>query len=66
VHNTPGIQDIWQLHYAIDAGKDHNSADTFLANVDEQCEGKWLRLTAEKDGAFTVFNSRNKYEKSYQ
>jgi beta-lactamase superfamily II metal-dependent hydrolase len=65
-HDTPGIQDLWQLHYAIDAGKDHNSADTFLANVDEQCEGKWLRLTADKDGTFTVYNSRNKYEKSYQ
>jgi beta-lactamase superfamily II metal-dependent hydrolase len=65
-HDTAGIQDIWQLHYAIDAGKDHNSADTFLANVDEQCEGKWLRLTAGKDGTFTVYNSRNKYEKSYQ
>jgi len=65
VHDTPGIQDIWQLHYAIDAGKDHNSADPFLANLYEQCEGKWLRLTAERDGTFTVFNSRNKYEKTY-
>lgn len=65
LHDTPGIQDIWQLHYAIGAGKDHNSADPFLANVDEQCEGKWLRLTAEKDGSFTVFNSRNKYERTY-
>jgi len=66
VHDTPGIEDIWQLHYAIDAGKDHNAADPFLANVDEICQGKWLRLTAEKDGSFTVFNSRNKYEKSYK
>ena len=65
LHDTPGLEDIWQLHYAIDAGKDHNSADTFLANIDEQCQGKWLRLIAEKDGSFTVFNSRNKYEKTY-
>jgi competence protein ComEC len=66
LHDTPGLQDIWQLHYAIAAGKDHNSADPFLANIDEQCEGKWLRLTAEKDGSFTMFNSRNKYEKTYR
>jgi competence protein ComEC len=65
LHDTPGLEDIWQLHYAIDAGKDHNSPDAFLANVDEQCEGKWLRLTVEKDGSFTVFNSRNRYEKTY-
>jgi len=66
LHDTPGLEDIWQLHYAIGADKDHNSADTFLANVDEICRGQWLRLTAEKDGSFTVFNSRNKYEKSYR
>jgi len=66
LHDSPGLSDIWQLHYALASGKDHNSADTFLANVDELCEGKWLRLTAEKDGSFTVFNSRNKYERAYK
>lgn len=66
LHDTRGLLDIWQLHYAIGAGKGHNSADTFLANVDEICEGKWLRLTADKDGSFTVLNSRNKYEKTYR
>jgi competence protein ComEC len=66
LHDTPGLEDIWQLHYAIGASKEHNSADAFLANIDEQCEGKWLRLTAEKDGSFNVYNSRNKYERSYK
>jgi beta-lactamase superfamily II metal-dependent hydrolase len=65
LHATPGLMDIWQLHYAIEGGKDHNSPDTFLANVDEICRGNWLRLTAERDGSFTVFNSRNKFEKRY-
>jgi hypothetical protein len=25
----------------------------------------WLRVTAQKDGSFTVYNSRNKYQKNY-
>lgn len=66
LHDSPGLSDIWQLHYALASGKDHNSPDTFLANVDELCAGKWLRLAAEKDGSFTVFNSRNKYERVYK
>jgi hypothetical protein len=66
LHDTPGLEDIWQLHYAIGSDKDHNSPDTFLANVDEICRGQWLRLAVEKDGSYTVFNSRNKYEKSYK
>ncbi len=65
LHDSPGLLDLWQLHFAVAGGKEHNSSDTLIANLDEICEGKWLKLTAQKDGSFTVSNSRNKYEKSY-
>jgi len=65
VRETRGLIDLWQLHYAIDSDKQHNSPDTFIANLDAACEGKWIRVTAEKDGNFTVVNARNKYEKTY-
>ena len=66
VHDSPGLEDLWQLHYAVGAGKDHNSPDSFTANLYENCEGKPLRLTAHEDGSFTVVNTRNQYEKTYQ
>jgi competence protein ComEC len=65
VHNSPGLEDLWQLHYAIAGGADHNVRDTFIANVDEFCEGKYLKLSAAQDGSFTLLNSRNKFEKGY-
>jgi beta-lactamase superfamily II metal-dependent hydrolase len=65
IHEAPGTPDIWQLHYSVAAGKEHNSADPFIANVDEICEGKWIRVDAQKDGSFKLYNSRNKYEKAY-
>ena len=65
IRDTRGVVDIWQLHYAMAADKQHNAADTFIANVDEKCEGKWIKVTAEKDGTFVVENSRNKFEKKY-
>jgi competence protein ComEC len=65
IHGAPGTPDVWQLHFAVSGGKEHNSADPFIANVDENCEGKWIRVDAQKDGTFKVYNSRNKYEKSY-
>jgi beta-lactamase superfamily II metal-dependent hydrolase len=65
IHDTPGLLDLWQLHFAVAGGKEHNSADTFLANVDEICQGKWLKVTVLKDGSFTVSNSRNRFEKKY-
>jgi competence protein ComEC len=66
VHDSPGLADFWQLHYAVAAGKDHNSPDPFLANIDEACSGQWLKVTVDKDGSFTVLNPRNKFEKAYK
>ena len=66
VHDSPGLEDLWQLHYAMDGGKEHNTPDSFIANVDEHCQGSYLKLTAESNGAFTVFNSRNKFQKVYK
>jgi len=66
IRKSPGLTDIWQIHYAVEGGKENNAPDTFIANTDEQCEGKWLRLSAQSNGTFIVYNSRNKYEKTYK
>jgi beta-lactamase superfamily II metal-dependent hydrolase len=65
VKSSPGLEDLWQLHFAVAGGKENNSPDTFVANIDEACSGNYLELTAQNDGGFTVRNSRNKYEKTY-
>jgi len=65
IHDSPGLDDLWQVHYSVPAGKDHNSADPFIANIDEICRGQWLKVTVEKDGSFTVSNPRNRFENKY-
>jgi len=66
IHSSPGIEDIWQLHYSVAGGKENNPPDTFIANVDEAGdEGNWIRATVHPDGSFTVYNARNKYTKTY-
>jgi beta-lactamase superfamily II metal-dependent hydrolase len=65
IHNSPGLQDLWQLHYAMDSDKEHNALEMFIANLDEKCEGKYIKVTAERNGTFTVLNSRNGYKKAY-
>ncbi len=66
IRSSPGLEDIWQLHFAVAGAKENNAPDTFIANVDDPCEGKYLRLTVQPDGTYTVFNSRNKYTKTYK
>ncbi|HLY19419.1 MAG TPA: MBL fold metallo-hydrolase [Bryobacteraceae bacterium] len=66
IHSAPGIEDIWQLHYSVAGGKDNNTPDTFIANIDEAGDpANWIHVTAHPDGSFTVYNTRNKYSKNY-
>ncbi len=64
---SPGLEDLWQLHYGIAAGGDGNSRDALIANLvpggDE--DGKFLKVEALATGEFSVTNSRNKYSKRY-
>ena len=65
VHDSPGLQDLWQMHYAEDAGKDSNVPDNFIANLN-QTEGEYIKVSAQPYGTFTVTNSRNQYSKTYK
>ncbi len=66
VHDSPGLEDLWQLHYAADSDRDHNVSEERIANVKENCEGKYLKVTAESDGTFTVMNGRTGAQKTYK
>ncbi len=65
VHDSPGLEDLWQLHYAEESDRDHNVAEERIANVKEPCEGKFLKVSAEADGSFSITNSRTGVEKKY-
>ncbi len=66
IRQSPGLEDLWQLHYSVPAGKENNSTDELIANPDENCQGHWIKLSAQPSGAFTVINSRNNFRKTYK
>jgi beta-lactamase superfamily II metal-dependent hydrolase len=66
VHDSPGLEDLWQVHYAAESDKDHNVTDERIANVKENCEGKGIKVAASADGTFTVTNGRTGAEKTYK
>jgi beta-lactamase superfamily II metal-dependent hydrolase len=88
--NSPGLEDLWQLHFSLLAGQEYTVPGMFIANtVDDQPDsmpiaawtapqqgqpppppahnGKayWLKVSAQKDGGFTVTNTRNAVTKAY-
>jgi len=67
IENSPGLEDLWQLHYSNAGGKDHNVAAKFIANPSaDNDRGYAIEVLAHPDGSFTVRNDRNQFEKTYK
>jgi competence protein ComEC len=62
----PGLETLWQLHYSKEGGAQHNTAPEFIANLEGTDPGNYFKVTAYRDGKFTVMNSRTKAVKDYE
>jgi competence protein ComEC len=65
IEKSPGLEDLWQLHYSEEGGDAHNAAAPFLANPQGPDAGNYLKVIASADGSFAVFNSRTGETKKY-
>lgn len=66
LRGASGLEDIWQVHYSIAGGKEHNPPDDYIANLAGFDEAHWIKLSARSDGTFSVTNGRNGFTKTYQ
>ena len=65
IKGSPGLEDLWQLHYAVQGGADHNVAEALIANVDDTTAHE-ITISAQRTGSFTVTNGRNGRSKTYR
>jgi competence protein ComEC len=65
VRSSPGLEDFWQLHYSVDAGRDVNMPEPMIANLDESTAHA-IKVSAQRDGSFTVTNMRTRETKAYK
>ena len=65
VHDSPGLEGFWQLHYSLAGDKDHNVDEKFIANTGAADQGNFIKVAADPDATFTVTNSRNNFSKTY-
>jgi competence protein ComEC len=66
VRSSPGLEDYWQLHYYTAGGDKTNVPPDFIANVPDSTDGKWIKVSVEQNGTFTVRNERNGFTKTYK
>ena len=91
LRTSPGLEDVWQLHWSYAAGIEHNAPGVMIANLDDAAQvaavvgggaagatlpagpggnaahapAHYLKVSARRDGSFTVTNSRNGFSRSY-
>ncbi|HEV2214150.1 MAG TPA: MBL fold metallo-hydrolase, partial [Terracidiphilus sp.] len=58
VHDSPGIQALYMLHYAEGSDAAHNSAAPLIANLKGGSDGSYFKVVAHEDGRFSVTNTR--------
>jgi competence protein ComEC len=68
VLKSPGLEDLWSLHRAINNDAAHNAQERLTANLGgtDGCAGAWIRARLGPGGTYTLTNSRNGFSKTYQ
>lgn len=64
LHRVQGLEDVWQLHTSTSAD-DNNFPAKYIANLDESTS-HWIKVVANPDGSFRVFNQRTGEWKNYR
>jgi beta-lactamase superfamily II metal-dependent hydrolase len=80
LNRLPASIDLWQNHYSVPGGPQHNRAAMFIANLDEgqplpgakpgaapvhTGAANWIKVAARADGSFAITNSRTGFTKEY-
>jgi len=65
IEKSPGLENLWQLHFSDEGGAAHNVPAEFIANLDGPEAGNYLKVLAWPDGSFNVFNSRTHLTNEY-
>ncbi len=58
------LEDLWQLHFSVPAGS-ANAPAPFIANMEEQCQGFGIPVSARKDGRVRGITLRNRAARIY-
>ncbi len=65
---TPGLEDIWQSHRALDTETDFRADDALTANITDEdgCEGYWIKAVVSPDGrSYSLSNGRTGDSRTY-
>ncbi len=62
---APGMQAVYMVHWSANAPNDNPPVE-YLANLQNSPDGKWIKISADKNGTMVVTNSRTGEAKTYK
>jgi competence protein ComEC len=65
LRSSPGLDALYELHWSV-RGAEENAPADFIANLQDSPDGKWIKVSASKDGSFTVTNGRTGVAKTFK
>ncbi|MGA2769452.1 MAG: MBL fold metallo-hydrolase [Bryobacteraceae bacterium] len=69
LRSAPGMQALYLSHYSVN-GAEANPPEEFIANIVQDWkspeDGKWLKVSVDKDADITVTNGRTNVSKTYK
>ncbi len=64
---TPSIQAVFQIHKNLRKDIENNTADDYIANLEEKCDGNFIQLSADAAAkTYTVSIPAKKFEKTFK
>jgi competence protein ComEC len=65
--SSPGIQAMYQMHKNVRADAEDNTADEFIANIPEKCDGNYIKLSVDQAGkTYTISIPASGHQRTYQ
>jgi competence protein ComEC len=67
LRETPSIKAMWQLHRDLRGGREFNTDDKYIANLEEKCAANYIRCSVAADGrTYTISIPSAHFFETYQ
>ena len=65
--SSPGLEAMYQLHKNVRDDRENNTADEFIANLEEKCAANYIRLSVDPSGkSYTVSIPATGHKRTFQ
>jgi competence protein ComEC len=67
LRSVPSIKAMYQVHRNVREDKENNTADEFIANLEEKCDANYIKLAVDETGkSYTISIPATKHQRTFE